>query len=60
MRGSVKAINADIENRSQGGMSRGSNLSSRISQSLKNTLDKSASRQGGSAAAKVQEMLRKQ
>jgi hypothetical protein len=53
---------AGIDNdvRSQGGMSRGSNLSSKFSQSLRNTLEKSAGKQGSAAATKVQEMLRKQ
>ena len=56
----MKQMNADADNRSQGGMSRGSNLSSRLSQSLRNTLDKSAGKSGNAAALKAQEMLRKQ
>ena len=57
---SAKQVNADVEMRSQGGLSRGSNLSSRLSQSLRNTLDKSGGKSGNAAALKVQEMLRKQ
>ena len=45
--------------RSAGGVSQGSQLSHKLSMSLKKTLAQSSSKQSGSAAAKVHEMLNK-
>ena len=49
-----------LGNRSAGGQSQGSQLSHKLSMSLKKTLANSSSKQSGTAAAKVHEMLLKQ